>query len=317
MKRLAAIGECMLELRHRDAALLELAFGGDSFNTALYLARLNPADVLAVDYLTALGDDPYSAAMLEAWRREGIGTGAVVRLPGRLPGLYLIRTDDAGERRFFYFRSAAAARELFRDAATLPLLAALPGYDVLYFTAITLSLLDAGARGRLAAALAAARQAGALVVFDGNYRPAGWTDPASARAAIAPFFALIDMALPTFEDERALWGDGDPAQTLARYAGRGVEVCVKLGAEGCLTGDGAHVPVPRPIAPVDTTAAGDAFNAAYLSARLARHKPRDAALAGHLLAGIVIGHPGAVIPRGAMPAAADILPPARLPEAPE
>jgi 2-dehydro-3-deoxygluconokinase len=102
MKRLAAIGECMLELRHRDAALLELGFAGDSFNTALYLARSSPPQRLAVDYVTALGTDPYSAAMLAAWRNEGIGTSAVVELPGRLPGLYFIRTDPLGERRFLY-----------------------------------------------------------------------------------------------------------------------------------------------------------------------------------------------------------------------
>lgn len=308
MRRVAAIGECMLELRHRDAALLELAFAGDSFNTALYLARLNPREQVAVDYVSALGDDPYSAAMLAAWRAEGIGTERVVRLPGKLPGLYLIRTDAAGERRFFYFRSASAARELFRDGATLPLLAALPGYEVIYLTAITLSLLEAAARERLAAALASARDAGALIVFDSNYRPAGWTDRAAARAAVAPFLDLIGMALPTFEDEQALWGDAGPAESLARYAGRGIETCVKLGAAGCLLGDGAAVPVPRPIAPLDTTAAGDAFNAAYLSARLAGAPPREAALAGHRLAGVVIGHRGAIIPLAAMPAASDLPP---------
>src|SRR5690348_880009 len=105
MKRVAAIGECMIELRHRDTALLELAFAGDSFNTALYLARLAADAPLAVDYVTAVGDDPYSEAMLLAWRDEGIGTGMVARLGGKLPGLYLIRTSTDGERRFYYYRT--------------------------------------------------------------------------------------------------------------------------------------------------------------------------------------------------------------------
>lgn len=304
MRRLAAIGECMIELRHRDAALLELGFAGDSLNTALYLARLNRPDRLAVDYLTALGDDPYSAAMLEAWRTEGIGTGSVALLPGKLPGLYLIRTGPDGERRFFYYRSAAAARALFAGAAGESMLAALPGYDVLYLTAITLSILAPPARERLLAALAAAREAGRLVVFDSNYRPAGWPDRAAAQAAIAPFLDLVGLALPTFEDERALWGDAAPRDTVARYAGRGIEICVKAGAEGCYLGDGTQVPVPARIAPRDTTAAGDAFNAAYLTARLAGAAPADAALAGHRLAGVVIQYPGAIIPRAAMPSPA-------------
>jgi 2-dehydro-3-deoxygluconokinase len=302
MRRLVAIGECMIELRHRDADLLELGFAGDSLNTALYLARLNPPDRLAVDYLTALGDDPYSAAMLDRWRAEGIGTGRAAILPGKLPGLYLIRTSPEGERRFFYYRSASAARALFVDAASDPLLAALPEYDVLYLTAITLSILTPPARERLLAALAASRSAGKQIVFDSNYRPAGWPDRAAAQAAIAPLLRLATLALPTFEDEQALWGDRSPSDTLARYAAAGIEVCVKAGAEGCYIGDGTRIPVPAPVAPVDTTGAGDAFNAAYLTARLVGAGPEAASLAGHRLAGIVIQYRGAIIPRAAMPA---------------
>jgi 2-dehydro-3-deoxygluconokinase len=300
MLRVAAIGECMVELRHRDERVLELGFAGDSFNTALYLARCNRRERLEVDYVTALGTDPYSDAMLESWREEGIGADRIARLPGRLPGLYFIRTDAAGERRFFYYRSAAAARELFRDAVSENLLAALPGYDVLYFTAITVSLLEPAARERLRATLAAARGAGRQIVFDSNYRPAGWSDAAAARRAIAPFLDTVTLALPTFDDEQALWGDGSIADTLSRYTARNIEVCLKRGDLGCLLGDGVAVPVPQRVAPVDTTAAGDAFNAAYLTARLAGHPPAEAARAGHLLAGAVIRHRGAIMPKDAL-----------------
>ena len=299
MRRVASIGECMVELRHRDERVLELGFAGDSFNTALYLARCNSRERLAVDYVTALGTDPYSEAMLRSWRDEGIGTEAVALLPGKLPGLYLISTDAGGERRFFYYRSASAARELFRDGASDGLLAALPGYDVLYFTAITLSILETGARERFRAALAGAKEAGRLIVFDSNYRPAGWADAAAAQQAIAPFLDLIRLALPTFEDEQAVWGDETPADTIARYAGRRIEVCVKRGSDGCVLSDGSLVPVPQRIAPIDTTAAGDAFNAAYLTARLAGRPAAEAAVAGHILAGAVIQHRGAIMPKDA------------------
>jgi len=114
--RIASIGECMIELRHLSDTALELAYGGDSFNTAAYLARLG-GGMLAVDYVTALGDDPYSDAMREAIAAEGVGTDRIARLPGRLPGLYTIRVDARGERSFFYWRRDAAARAMFARSA--------------------------------------------------------------------------------------------------------------------------------------------------------------------------------------------------------
>src|SRR5881392_4089221 len=109
MTKVASIGECMIELKQAAGGLLSRGYGGDTLNTAVYLARLG----VAVDYVTALGDDPLSGGMLAGWRAEGVGTGLVARVPGRLPGLYLIQTDPAGERRFLYWRDRAPARELF------------------------------------------------------------------------------------------------------------------------------------------------------------------------------------------------------------
>src|SRR5271165_3619445 len=83
-RRVACIGECMIELNQRDSATLALAYGGDTLNTAVYLARVSRRDRVAVDYVTALGDDPYSDAMIAMWRSEGIGTERVARIAGKL-----------------------------------------------------------------------------------------------------------------------------------------------------------------------------------------------------------------------------------------
>ncbi len=97
------------------AGLFSRGYGGDTLNTAVYLARLG----VGVDYITALGDDSLSDEMIAGWAAEGVGTRRVARLPGKLPGLYMIQTDDKGERRFFHWRDSAAARSLMdlpRDA---------------------------------------------------------------------------------------------------------------------------------------------------------------------------------------------------------
>jgi 2-dehydro-3-deoxygluconokinase len=302
--RIAAIGECMIELRHLSGATLELAFGGDTFNTAAYLARVG-GDRIAVDYATALGDDPYSDAMREAIAAEGVGTDRIARLAGRLPGLYTIRVDARGERSFFYWRRDAAARAMFDDAPGAALAEALTSYDWLYLSGITLSILAGDARERLFGVLADARRRGARVAFDTNFRPRGWPDQEAARAAMTRALGLADLALPTFSDEAALFGDADPQATVARIAALGVpEIAVKNGPDPILLRSGAvaeTVDCPPVVRVVDTTAAGDAFNAAYLAARIRGEPPGAAARIGARLAGVVIGHRGAVIDRAAMP----------------
>ncbi len=302
MARVAAIGECMLELSPRPGGLFALGFGGDTLNTAVYLARLG----VAVDYLTALGDDGFSDRMLAGWRAEGIGTGLVPRLRGRLPGLYLIEIDDRGERRFSYWRESAPARELFTLPQTPEIVTALPGYDLVYLSGISLSLYGEPGRAVLFDALDRARAAGARVVFDGNYRPRNWSAVAQARAAMDAMLDRVDIVLTSAEDEGAVHGDADAQATVMRLRARGIEeIVVKLGSEGALVaGPAGATRLPAtPLGPVvDTTAAGDSFNAAYLAARLGGRDAVAAAQAGHLLAGSVIAHPGAIIPREAMPA---------------
>jgi 2-dehydro-3-deoxygluconokinase len=309
MLRIACIGECMIELSETAgdgaaAGRMQRTFGGDTLNTAVYLARcLKPAQKQPADevhYVTALGDDPFSAEMLAAWEREGVGTGLVFRLPGRLPGLYIIRTDAAGERSFHYWRSAAAARELFRAEQAETLAAELGGFDLVYLSAITLGILDAESRQRLFALLESLRHSGCRIAFDSNYRSRLWASRAEAQAAVCRVLDLASLALPTFEDEAALFGDADPAATAGRLHGLGLEeVVVKCGSEPCLVsqpGRQAWVPGETVARPVDTTAAGDSFNAAYLAARLTGATPEAAAAAGHRLAARVIAAKGAIVP---------------------
>ena len=303
--RVACIGECMLELRQGDGGGTVLTHGGDTLNTAVYLARCGAGHGLTVDYVTALGDDPYSDEMLAAWRAEGIGTDLVERLPGGLPGLYAIRTDAAGERSFHYWRGAAAARQLMRTPLGDALEQRLARHALVYLSGISLSILRTADRRRLLAALRQLRRGGVRIAVDSNYRPRGWSGPDAAGRWLRALHRCCDIALPTFDDEAAVFGDRDPAATAARLRRLGVaEIVVKNGsapATLALPGGDVSVPATGGATVVDTTAAGDAFNAAYLAARLRGLAPAEAAGAGHWLAGAVIGHRGAVIPAAAMP----------------
>jgi 2-dehydro-3-deoxygluconokinase len=293
----------MIELKQAHdgpgVGLYSRGYGGDTLNTAVYLARLG----VAVDYLTALGDDPLSDEIIVAWQGEGVGTSKVARLAGKLPGLYLIATDAKGERRFFHWRESAAARSLLDLPETEGLLESLASYDLVYFSAITLSIFAEAARARLLAALRLARGGGTRIAFDTNFRARGWPDLDVARGIFGEAFAAADIVLASTEDLLPLYPNAGTDALLARIPGG--EVVLKLGEPASLVraagklGRIAAEPVTAPV--VDTTAAGDSFAAAYLAARLAGAAPEEAARSGHRLAGVVVCHPGAIIPRSAMP----------------
>lgn len=299
MARVACIGECMVELRPAPAGLYSRGFGGDTLNTAVYFARLG----VTTDYITALGDDSLSDEMIAGWQAEGVGTAKVARLKGKLPGLYLIETDAKGERKFFHWRESAAARQLMSLPETDAILQSLAGYDLVYLSAITLSIYDAPGRARLLAALNEARRSGTRIAFDTNFRARGWPDLDIARDAFAQAFAAADIALASTEDLLPLWRGASNETLLARIASP--EAVLKLAEPASIVRfDGAArevraEPLTSPV--VDTTAAGDSFAAAYLAARLAGADSVEAARAGHRLAGVVVCYPGAIIPRSAMP----------------
>lgn len=290
----------MVELSEHPDGTMSRGFGGDTLNTALYMARLG----VDVEYVSALGDDPLSDAMIVAWRQEGIGTDNVSRVPNRLPGLYMIRTDANGERNFLYWRDSAPVRQLFASSAPSSVRAALCRAGVVYLSGITLSLFDAASRDRLFAILQEARNGGTKIAFDTNFRPRGWPDVDEARTAFSRAFGHADIVFASVEDHDLLFGSADPARVRARLNGAGVgEFIIKYANPACqVVTDGADTMIDAPsVANVlDTTAAGDSFAAAYLAARGTGTAPADAARAGHRLAGLVVQHRGAIIPRAAM-----------------
>ncbi len=294
------VGEVMVELARGEDGRFGLGYGGDTFNTAVYLARAG----IPAAYASVLGDDGFSAAIRAVGAQEGIDMAPVLTAPGQAPGLYLITTDAAGERSFHYWRETSPARTLFEREGWQEVAARMVEARAIYFSGITLSLYGNAGLGRLLATLEMAAANGVPRIFDGNFRPRGWGgDVARARTVYAEALKRTSLALPTFEDEALLWGDSSPAATIERITTFGVrEVVVKAGAAGCLVhaeGNTVAIPVEQALSPVDTTGAGDSFNAAYLAARLDGAGAPAAALAGHRLAASVIMHRAPILPRPA------------------
>ncbi|MEF3021392.1 sugar kinase [Vibrio mimicus] len=311
MKHIAIVGECMIELNGKPFGAMHQTFGGDTLNAAVYLRRgceanTNPDDI-KVSYVTALGTDPISSGMLSRWEEEGVATELVLRDPTQTPGLYLIQLDDQGERTFLYWRNQSAARYLLQHPDFGQIKQVLNQVDMVFLSGITLAILPVEDRIALLNLLVELKAKGVEIAFDSNFRPALWPqdDNHTVKEIYQVMYQLTDVALVTFDDEQLIWGDSTPEQTIQRLTALGVQKCiVKLGAEGCLIQDSSastFAPQAVPTQPVeqvvDTTSAGDSFNGGFLSAYLAGADLATACQRGNTLAGTVIQHRGAIIPK--------------------
>jgi 2-dehydro-3-deoxygluconokinase len=303
MGRIVSIGECMGELSETGTpGTLNMGFAGDTLNTAYYLRRSLGPD-WQVDYVTAIGTDGLSQRLLDFLKAEDIGTHHIAQLADKTIGLYYITLKD-GERSFTYWRSDSAAKKLASDPAALA--RALEGADLAYWSGITLAILSNQDRLALIEALSQFAGCGGTVVFDPNLRPRLWDNPESMRGWIHRAAAVSDLCLPSFEDEATWFGDADPQATIKRYLAEGARrVVVKNGA-GDVTYAGSNGEISIAAIPpveqvVDTTAAGDSFNAGYLAAELAGGSVTDAIAAGARLAANVIGARGALVPDAVRP----------------
>lgn len=293
MTRVLGIGECMIEMALQDDGRYAMGFAGDTFNTCWYLRQV-AADALSVGYFSAIGDDDASARMEEFMRLAGIDPVLAVR-PGRTIGLYLISLRD-GERSFSYWRSASAARTLADDLETLP---GLGRGDVAYFSGITLAILPPAGRERLGAALTRAQAEGVTVVFDPNIRPALWESRAEMRAQIMRAAGLANLVLPSCDDEVTHFGDSGPDDVAGRYLDCGAAAVVVKNGGKSLVVRSEHERVdflPDPVSKVvDTTAAGDAFNAGFLASWLNGESLENSCGAGCRVAAQVITQHGALV----------------------
>lgn len=305
--KIALIGEGMIELNGEPFGRMQQQYGGDVLNTAIYLARVI-AGQAQVSLVSAMGSDALSRGMLERWQNEAINTDLVLIDEHHQPGLYLIQLDSTGERTFLYWRNDAAARYLLQHPEFPQVSVALAQQQLIYLSGISLAILPQADREQLIAKLATYQRQGATIIFDSNYRPTLWKSVSETRACYQQLYAITDLALVTLEDEIAVWGDEGLLQACNRlHASKVKQVIIKVGAEGCYVQDFAdatdqltHYPAPNIANVVDTTAAGDAFNAGFIAGLITKKPLNTAIEMGQQLAGRVIQFKGAIIQRADM-----------------
>jgi 2-dehydro-3-deoxygluconokinase len=301
------IGEAMVEFAPLGGDTYRRGFAGDTLNTCWHMAQILGKHA-HVGYFTKVGVDSFSDQLVAFIEASQMDAGRIVRDPERQLGLYVISLTGA-ERHFTYWRELSAARHIADDLACIT--EAIRDCGLIHVSGITLAVIGDRGRRHLREALAQARSAGAVVSFDPNVRLRLWRDAAELRAATQDMLKVVDIALPSFDDEALVWGDSDPDATLTRLEHAGVgEIVVKNGANDAVyavAGQRGRSPTPEVSDIRDTTGAGDSFNSGYLAARLLGLEPLEACAVGQQVASEVIRHYGALAPQEALSAVRDAL----------
>lgn len=288
-------GEAMLEYHSHGGA--GLRYGGDTLNTAIHLARAGND----VAYVTAVGTDPISDALVAAWDAEGIDTRHVLRHPNRNLGIYAIHLDERGERSFLYWRDRSAAREMFTLSGMAEALVAAASARLVYFSLISLAIVDDAGRDALIELADQRKQAGRAVAYDSNFRPSLWADHATAAGVSQRAMQNSTVGLPTNTDERDLWGSDEGECAIAsRWVASGCDlVAVKAAEKGCVLstlGRGEpEIIAAAPTTVVDSSGAGDAFNSGFLDGWLRGKSVGECVESGQQKARETLAHRGAIL----------------------
>ena len=285
---ITCFGEPMLEFVRQDGGLWKQGFGGDTANTAIMAARSGAK----VAYLTGLGTDRFGDELVGILNREHVATDWVRRDPSAPTGIYFVEPHES-QRFFTYYRDGSAAARF--QSAELPS-DLMETTRILHVSAIS-EAISPNASAAVKAAIAQVRAAGGQVSYDTNLRLKLWGGIEPARAAVHASMAHCDIALPSIDDAEELTGLTDENAIIDFYLDLGAKiVALKLGERGALiaTSSERRAIQPKPVVPVDSTGAGDAFAGGFLASYLRQGDPFIAGQDASVLAAKVVSGFGAV-----------------------
>jgi 2-dehydro-3-deoxygluconokinase len=294
---IVAFGEPLVEFTAEERGPLEAirtfrrGWGGDTSNAAVAAARLG----VSVGYVTRLGSDEFGRSFLTLWRGEGVDTSRVIVDPEGYTGVYFIAFEEDGAHDFTYYRQRSAASRLRAGELDPNYLA---NCRILHTSGITQAISDSS-RAATQEAIAAARAKHVAISYDANIRPK-LAPLATLREMFESTVTRADILFVSDEDLRHLYSEVPVDRSVEAILGRGPQLVVlKAGARGCLVlgADGRRDTVPGfSVRPVDTTGAGDAFDAGFLVRWLEGSLPNEAAEFANAVAALTASGLGAVEP---------------------
>jgi len=286
---LVGIGECLVEFSAAGDNLYQLGFSGDVLNSLGAARGLG----LSTGLISSLGDDPFTMDLVELLRSENIDLQYSPILEGKPNGVYFIHMSDSAHPSFHFIRKNSAATETFTKQPIEQLIEYGKSAKAVLFSSIPLAVMKESER--IFQFLEALRGE-TLICFDLNVRPALWSNRDDLIQQFDRLAKISDVLFVTNDDDTALFGWREASNALQYYLSRGFKrVVFRRGGQATLVGtpeENFEVPVPKVSAVIDTTGAGDAFNAGYIAALLRKHDTYECTAMGNAAAACSIDSRG-------------------------
>jgi 2-dehydro-3-deoxygluconokinase len=285
---LIGIGECLVEFSDIGNGQYQIGYSGDVLNALSAAGRLG----LSTGLLSATGDDPFTEGLRHILNVERIDLSHTPVLEGKPNGVYFLSIDAMSLPTFHFLRQNSAAREMFNAQPISSLIEYVRSARALLFSSIPLAVIKD--KDKLFELLRAAKGE-TILAFDLNIRRALWNDLDELVALLGQLAPLIDILFITNEDDTILFGPRHASEALNDYVRRGFrQVVIRRGGLPTLVSSEAssamreqfEVPVPHVANIIDTTGAGDAFDAGYIAAMLRNHLSYECAAMGNATAAV-------------------------------
>ena len=305
IKKAIFAGECMVEISGDLSVLsssdikMNVNFGGDTFNSAVYFNRLCEKNFVT-HYFTAVGDDKFSEMMVKRFKHENLSVSLVKRINNKYPGLYSIHTDTSGERNFSYWRQESAAKLMLSDFNNIESMEFFNDCELFYYSGISTAILENKCKTKLIEIASKAKN----TAFDFNFRKNLHTDIKKTQKALKKVNDLVNIHFISFDDLLEIYGKTDPQEFVKNISRKNNIILLRLHDHVVYSYYGLFGKINVPIISAkDKTAAGDSFNGSFLASETNNKnmKIEDKILKAHELTRAVIQFDGAIIPLSKMP----------------
>lgn len=240
--------------------------GGAPANVAVAAARLGAQS----GFIGKVGDDTFGHYLEKVLKDEGVNTQGMRFDAQARTTLVFIAMPDVHSAEFVFYRNPGADMLLHPEELNVT---NLQSTACLHFG--SLSLIDEPIRSATQRAIEIAREAGALISYDVNYRPALWTSREKAKQRMMETLPLVDLVKVNETELDLLTGSEELESGTQALLSYGPRLCVvTLGAEGSFFHNGQDSEfIPGfEVETIDATGCGDAFIAGLLTQLVKREQ---------------------------------------------